>query len=145
MTLADIEAILPNGFHDAEIEEFVWDYRENSASFTMQFWVPEETDENPEIYRRGRLDLSGIVFIIIDPPCPRILDPKPYKPSSGTLRIDGVQTTGSLLPNLATLRQAVSPEVSPYSFYVDNWNSYIHIAAKEANLAWIGEREIKGK
>ena len=144
MTLIDIEELLPNGFHDAEIEELVWDYRENSASFTMQFWVPEETDENPEIYRRGRLDLNGIMFIIIDAPCPREFDP-PYKSSSGTLRIDGVQTTESLLPNLITLRQTVSPEISPYSFYVDNWNSYIHIAAKEAILAWIGEREIKRK
>jgi hypothetical protein len=145
MTLADIEATLPNGFHDAEVEEFVWNFRTNSASFTIVLWVAEDGDESLEVYREGRLDLKGVIFIMIDPPYPRELDPRRYRSSSGTLRIDGVETTESILPNLATLTETVSPDVSPYSFYVENWNSYIHIAAKDASLVWIGQREIMRK
>lgn len=140
MTLADVEATLPNGFHDAEIEQFIWDYRTNSASFTMELWVAEQGNQSQEVYRKGRLDLKGIIFITIDPP-----DIKPYKASLGTLRIDGLTTTESILPNLATLTETVTQCINPYSFYVDNWNSYIHIAAKESELIWIGEREIRTK
>src|SRR5882757_2617097 len=131
MTLADIEATLPNGFHDAEVEEFVWNFRTNSASFTMVLWVAEDGDESLEVYREGRLDLKCVIFIMIDPPYPRELDPRPSTSSSGTLRIDGVETTESILPNLSTLTETVSADVSPYSFYVENWNPYIHIAAKD--------------
>jgi hypothetical protein len=141
MTLADIEHLLPNGFHDAQIEQFVWDYRTNSASFIVELWVAKEEDESLEVYREARLDLKGIIFIMIDPPCPRELDPKPYKSSSGTLQIDGFETTESMLPNLATLLEGVSAGTSPYSFYVVNWNSYIHVAAKEAELVWTGKRK----
>lgn len=141
MTLADVEATLPNGFHDARIEEFVWDYRTMAALFTMELWVAEECDESPEVYRAGRLDLKDIIFIMIDPPCPRESDPKPYKSSSGTLTIDGFETTDTILPSLATLVATVSPDINPYSFYVANWNSFIHIAAREAALTWTGERE----
>lgn len=145
MTLSDVEATLPNGFHDAEIAELVWDYRTNSASFMMELWVAEEGDESPEVYRTGRLDLKGIIFIMIDSPSPRELDPKPYKYASGALQIDGFKTTESMLPNLAALAATVSLAASPYSFYVANWNSYMHIAAKDAELVWIGERRIATK
>jgi hypothetical protein len=37
MTLADVEATLPNGFHDAEIMELVWNYQTNSASDKLSF------------------------------------------------------------------------------------------------------------
>lgn len=141
MTLAEVEATLPNGFHDAEIEEFVWDYRRNSASFQMELWVAEEGDESLEVYRAGRLDLNGVIFIMIDPPCPGELE-LPYKYASGTLQIDGIETTESMLPNLTALAETVSPDARPYSFYVVNWNSYMHIAAKEAELVWTGERKI---
>jgi hypothetical protein len=83
MTLTEIEANLPNGFHDAEIEELIWNYRADSASFTMKLWVPEATDRDIEIYRLGRLDVRDIVFMAIDPPHPRDLDPKSYKPVWG--------------------------------------------------------------
>jgi hypothetical protein len=144
MTLAEIEANLPNGFHDAEIEELVWNYRTDSASFTMKFWVPEATDQDIEIYRLGRLDLKDIVFMAIDPPHLRDLDPKSYKPS-GALQIDGMTTTETIFPGLSKLKQQLPPETQIYSFYVVNWNSYIHIATGEAELVWIGEREIMGK
>jgi len=136
MTLAEIEANLPNGFHDAEIEELVWNYRTDSASFTMKLWVAEATDQNIEIYRLGRLDVKDIAFIAIDPPHPRDLDTKPHKPS-GSLQIDGMATTETIFPGLSKLKQQLSPETQIYSFYVVNWNSNIHIAIGEAELVWI--------
>jgi hypothetical protein len=110
----------------------------------MKLWVPEATDQDIEIYRLGRLDVKNIVFMAIDPPHPRDLDPKPYKPS-GALQIDGMTTTETIFPGLSKLKQQLPPETQIYSFYVVNWNFYIHIAAGEAELAWIGEREIMEK
>ena len=144
MTLVEIEANLPNGFHDAEIEELVWNYRTDSASFTMKLWVPKATDQEIEIYRLGRLDVKDILFMAIDPPHPRDSDPKPYKPS-GSLQIDGVATTETIFPGSTKLKQQLPSETQIYSFYVVDWNSYIHIAAGEAELVWIGERETMGK
>ena len=145
MTLEQLADSLPNGFHDAEVEELVWNFRTNSASFSMTLWVPEEISENPETYRAGQLEVKDIVFIAIDPPFPSDLGPKPYKAKPETLSIDGMTTNADIFPNLSVLRQKIPADVEIYSLYVANWNSFIHIAAKEACLTWLGEREVRGK
>ena len=134
MTLAQINEILPNGFHDAEIEQLIWSFQTNSAVLDIDFWVATEETER-EKRRRGRVELQGVLFLAVDPPQPRQLDPKPYHPS-GTLQIDGVLTNESVFPDLPNLKPALPQDTEIFSFYVVNWNSFIHIAAADATLVW---------
>jgi hypothetical protein len=134
MTLAQIDEILPNGFHDAEIEQLIWNFQTNSAVLDIDFWVATEEKER-EKRRSGRVELQGVVFLTVNPPEPSELDPKPYHPS-GTLQIDGVLTNESVFPDLPNLKSVLPQGTEVFSFYVVNWNSFIHIAASEATLVW---------
>ena len=135
MTLVQIDEILPNGFHDAEIEQLIWNFQTNSAVLDIDFWVAtEETDR--EKRRRGRVELQGIIFLAVDPPQPRQLDPKTYG-LPGTLQIDGMLPNESIFPNLPNLLPCLPPKTEIFSFYVNNWNSFIHIANENSNLTWL--------
>src|SRR5882672_7773179 len=135
MTLSQIDKMLPNGFHDAEIEQLVWNFQKCSAVFDMDFWVAE-TEEDREKRRRGKLELHEIVFISIEPPVPRLSDPRPYRSSAGTLQIDGALAGENNFPDLK-LTFPLDKEI--FSFYVSNWNSFIYISASEATLTWVDD------
>lgn len=135
MTLAEINHSLPNGFHDAEITKFVWDFAAESAVFDIDLLIGGPETEDREERRAGRLELKGILFIAIDPPYPRELDPRPYK-ASGALQIDGVVTDEKILEVLPKLKPELPADTEIFSFYVVNSNSFIHIAAAEATLVW---------
>ncbi len=137
MTLSEIDDQLPNGFHDAEVGEFAWNFLSDTAFFDVSFWIGDEINVNKR--RRGRVELQQIRFISIEPPDPRQSDPKPYHPSRGSLQIDGLLTDETNCRNFVQHKTELSPETEIFSFYVSNWNSFIHIAAADAKLIWAEE------
>ncbi len=135
MTLAQLDSTLANGFHDAEISRWEWNFLAASASFEMDFWVA--TDEADIDKRRpGTLELTGVIFISVDPPNPRDLDPKPLRPNCEEIQIDGMPATADIFPGLPKLSAALPTGTEVFSFYVSNWNSFIHIACREATIKW---------
>ena len=136
MTLAQLNEILPNGFHDAEIERFIWDFRQDTAVVDINFWTATEEDQDHEKRQRGCVEIHKIVFIAVDPPDPRRSDPRPYRGSSGSLQIDGMVADDKIFPVLSQLKPDLPPNTEVFSFYVVNWNSFMHIAAAEARLTW---------
>jgi hypothetical protein len=79
MTLTQIDDELPNGFHDAEIEQIDWDLEHGSIVLDIDFWVATDDSER-ELRRKGRVELQEIFYFAIDPPAPRELDPKATSP-----------------------------------------------------------------
>ena len=70
--MEDIANSLPNGFHDALLESFHADYLKRTLSFDLQIDLTAETDiENR--YRRARLQLTGLVYLSVEPPDARYL------------------------------------------------------------------------
>ena len=49
MTWAELEQLLPNGFHDSRLDEIQIDYRRRIAVFEMELWAVTVSPEN----RRG--------------------------------------------------------------------------------------------
>jgi len=140
MTLEQLADTLPNGFHDAEVEELVWNFRTSSATFTMQLWVAEETDQNPEVYRAARLQVRDIAFMAVDPPSVDGSEMLQLKPRYDDLTIDSNRAEEKWFPILPKIMQRLPAATEVYSFYVNDWNSWIHIASKEAKLTWLGEK-----
>lgn len=59
MTLEEVAASLPNGFHDAYIKGISTDYVTGTASFDLEIWVGDdsaEKEEDREVYRPARLN-----------------------------------------------------------------------------------------
>jgi hypothetical protein len=136
MTLSQINSTLPNGFHDAEISRFECNFLAATASFEMDFWIATEADINKR--RLGTLELTGVVFISVDSPNPRQFDPKPLIARREQIQIDGMPANAEIFPALPRLTpDLASTEV--FSFYVSNWNSFIHIACGDARIQWAEE------
>jgi hypothetical protein len=130
MTLDELEHTLPNGLHDAEVRRVTVDYVARTVFMEVEVWVGDMDDppERREAYRSGRVEISGLLFFIIEPP-----DPKYPFSDSISLRIDGCDlrknVDGELLKSMPT-------GAFFRSFFVNEWNSFIHIAAQKAELVW---------
>src|SRR5438477_6605753 len=86
MTLDDLAASLPNGFHDTKLKAVSIDYANRSAELELDIWVGEleaASHSERERYRPGQVKLSGLIYWVSEPPCIGY----PYEIGGG-LRID---------------------------------------------------------
>lgn len=131
-TLREIEDRLPNGFHDARLNGLTFCLSTNEVKFDLQVFVGDpdsDMEENRERYRNATLLIQGILYFAIDPPT----------------GIEGYPTCSSRIDG-GTADEASSDALKPlkplpdgafaYWFYIENWNSFIHLAAKSASLQW---------
>jgi len=140
MQLGELENSLPNGFHDADLEGIELDYTARTVLMKMQLWVGKldgSTEEEREAYRRAELDLTGVLYFVIDAP-----DPSYKYSEKGALWLDA----GDARVTRGSVQAAPAPPIPiedlpdgafAYWFFVDNWNSFIHVAAKSAALRWV--------
>ena len=129
MNLDELQQTLPNGLHDADLLGIDIDYPGQEARLTLRVWLGnlEAIDESErERYRPAILLFSGLQFLVIDPP-----DQRPTY--TGGLRIEA----GSGQPSTAP---AALPPLVGQTFlcwlFVDQWNSFIRIAAHDVRINW---------
>src|SRR5215471_6300158 len=129
-SLMEIDRDLPNGFHDALLESITVSYCSNSVELDLKLLVGDpdaNTEEGREARRAAKLILNDVVYFVIDPPTPG------RKHSSvGGLRIDAGDATLDSSPESPKPRGVLPTDAFAYWFFVDTWNSFIHIAAREA-------------
>ncbi|MSO19015.1 MAG: hypothetical protein EXQ56_00895 [Acidobacteria bacterium] len=87
------------------------------------------TEALREEYRKATLTLEGLVYIVIDPPFPDYDFAK-----AGALWITGGEhkSTDKVQPPIPL--EEIPHDAFTYRFYVENWNSCIHIVAKQARI-----------
>jgi hypothetical protein len=71
MTLEDIAAELPNGFHDAFLRRLTIDYADRRATPVLNVWVGDvaaTTDAEREAYRPVTITISSLLWCIIESP-----------------------------------------------------------------------------
>jgi hypothetical protein len=135
MTFEELENTLPNGLHDAEIKRIAIDYESRIATLEVAVWVGDMNDppEQREAYKNGRVNVSGLLFLVMEPPDSRY----PYKDSD--LRVDGCDMSKHLSSDLM---QSLPADSFVRSLWVNEWNAFIHIAAKDANVEWLNDGAI---
>ena len=133
MTLDELTASLPNGFHDAKLKSVSIDYVNRNATLELDIWVGEldaSSKREREKYRPGQLRLLGMIFWVSEPPCVGY----PYD-IGGELRIDvgSIQTldTQPSLPLPSTPQECFINWI-----FVTDWNAFIYVAARHAQLTW---------
>jgi hypothetical protein len=136
MTLDELAASLPNGFHDAELSAVAIDFSKRQASLTLDIWIGdmEEREEEREAYRAAEVTLSGLIFWVSEAPDARYAygEPKPLIIDAGPL----TELPPEKRPRLPPIPNAA---FSNWLFVVD-WNAFIYVAAEDARLKWLGER-----
>ena len=122
MTLEEIEETLPNRFHDSEIRAILVDCAQRTA--TLERSVVGDLNAPAE---EATLVVSG-ELLSVEPPQPDY----PFSEARG-LRVDSCDASRSLdraliarLPTNSFFR----------SFFVNQWNAFIHIAGRTTEIAW---------
>jgi len=126
MTIFDIAARLPNGFHDSEVSSVSIDYVKRSMTLHLDVWVGTMSDppSTRETYRAGILSITGLQYCALDVP-----DQKYPYAEPGALTIDLAEGT-AFTPNTRSFACRV---------WVNEWNGFMHIAAQSAAFEWVGE------
>lgn len=139
MTLGDAEEKLPNGLHDANLLQFSVDYKTRTAQFEFNAWVGDVSSKDDAVrqkYQRATLSIRGLRFLILEKPDPG------YTFQSGIPTIGGFSGWGGEYAPPAEIRKLVEqlPGTAFYeATFVQNWNSFIHIAADEAEIRLVHE------
>jgi len=130
MTLEELGAELPNGLHDARLWDFSSDELRAQANFVLDVWLGDLHAANTadrERRRRGRLELTGLTYLVVDGPDPR------YPLSKGSpVQIDPCAADDD--PERA---RQIPPGGFAGRFFVTEWNAFIHFAAVDAHLTWV--------
>ncbi|ANM31152.1 hypothetical protein ABI59_18605 [Acidobacteria bacterium Mor1] len=133
MTLFELARTLPNGFHDAELRSIHLDYEKLEATLTLDLWIGVDgTREEIETYEPVKVRLSGLEYFLIDAPNPYEPLTEQYKEPS-TVRLDLCEPATEITSKLPGSGEACL-------FFVDEWNSYIHLAAAKAQIIWRGDK-----
>lgn len=136
MTLDELDQKLPNGFHDAHIFSIELDYATGTAKLHLSLWVGSLDDPSPERdeYHEANLIVTGLCFCSIDPPSPSY----PFLPDGSPVDASGDPAKPDHLPSLPDLSAKCPSGTWYYRFFISDWNAFIHIAARDAEVTWIG-------
>ena len=131
VNIDELEADLPNGLHDALLHAFSKVPGERRAEFILDVWLGDlrsSVTAERERYRPARLELLDLAYLVVDETDPR------YPAGNGDpLRVDACAADD----DPERFRQ-VPPGGFAGRFFVTEWNAFIHFAALDARLTWIG-------
>ena len=138
MTLEELDQTLPNGFHDMEICSMELDYLTATARLNVRLLVgwPDDPEPESQEYQAAVLTISGLCLCSIEPPDPS----HPFLPDGNPIMVSGDPAKSDSLPSLDQLSAKFPVGAWCYRFFVHDWNAFIHFAAKDAQISWVGPK-----
>jgi hypothetical protein len=131
MTLAELEASLPNGFHDAYFHSVTIDYRRRTVTIAASILVgvPDDPPGECDRLRQAVVIFEGLQFMAMEPP------------ERGHVLKHGdrlwVDYFISKSPPAAS--KEIPADCFVGSFFVQDWGSNIHVAARSVSLEWTSQ------
>lgn len=130
MKLQEIENSLPNGFHDAQVKQVEIDYEKGIAKFILVLWIGDMSSPDESVrekYREAILILKDLIYCVIEAPDPAysVTKARPFSIDAGSIKDKQIQSD-TILPNNLPVGSFA------YWIFVNEWNSFIHIAAMDA-------------
>jgi len=128
---SEILAQLPNGMHDASISQMRVEFGRGTVTLDMEFWVGDldaEDEAQREASRLGKLVLTGVVAMLLEPPDPA------DKGSCFSLD-EGINVHGEF-GSYPGEPPAPDDGLVRLWFYVENWNARMKFTASECSLEW---------
>ena len=129
--LGDLVSKLPDGIHDALLHSLHLDFVARVACFDFELAVGDPdaaTLEERDATRRGRIVVEDLAYCALDPPDPhyRFAAAEPV-------------WTSSLYPEDPDAGLPKVEGMTAYRFFVNDWNSFVHITGGNARLQWADE------
>lgn len=132
MTLQEIENSLPNDLHDAQVKRVEIDYEKRIVKFSLLLWtgyLSSEEESVQENYQEGELTIKDFIYCVIEPPDPSY----PYAEAS-TITISAGSATEEPIKTETALPNKLPEGAFAYWFFVNEWNSFLHIAGMDASI-----------
>jgi hypothetical protein len=101
-------------------------------SMNMLSGVGTPDNENLNIYRRATVRIAGLLLFFVEPPHPKynfLLDGEPLSVSGDSVRAGQNSEMDCLLP-------ALPQNSTVYRFFLDEWNSFVYLAAEGVEFLW---------
>lgn len=136
MTFEELDRKFPNGFDDAEITSLQLDYQHRTAELHLNLRGNPPDSPNRNEYQRAVLLLNGFYYVVIEPP-----DADHLWYPQRSIQVNGYPEDVSQFPLFGHLKPKLSRDAFCCRLYVHDWNSFIHVAARDAQLSWVGEAE----
>jgi len=131
MTLEELDQILPNGLHDAQIKAIAHDYERAVVKLDVRILVGLPDDAPPDSfrYRDGEIFFHKVLFSGVETPeNERILG------HPGSIWFVFERMDPGFLPE--RIAKSLPPEALCYSLYILEWESQIHIVAADVSFSW---------
>jgi hypothetical protein len=141
MTFEQLDSNFPNGFDDAERTALSVDYVSRAATLHVNLRGNPPDRPNSQQYGRAVLTLLELYYFAVDPPD---LDHLFY-PSQSKVVFDAMPEDSEQFPLSERLKPTLPQGAFCCRFYVHDWNSFIHMAAKDAQFSWLEAGHGQGK
>jgi hypothetical protein len=132
MTFDELDQRFPNGFDDAEITGIVIDYRGRTATFQLNLRGNPPDSPERDVYAHAVLKTRGIYYVSIEPPDRDHL----FYAQHGKITVDGLPEDPQHFAPFGHLKPTLPAGAFCCRFFVHDWNSFIHIAAADAEFSW---------
>jgi len=132
MTFEQLDALHPNGFDDAYIDSLRVDYQNRTAELRLSLRGNPPGSPNADDYERAVLLLDGFYYLVIEPP-----DADHLWYPVRSIQINGYPEDASQFPLFENLKPKLPTGAFCCRFYVHDWNAFIHVAARDAQLSWL--------
>ena len=130
MNVAEVQTQLQITFHDSLLRELSTKFAERTVLFVLEVWVGDlDAPPGPDRERRraARLELTGLEYLVVDPPDPTY----PYGRHE-PVDIDPCDADQGFVSRYTIPQGAFAGR-----FFVSDWNAFIHFAAMQASLTWL--------
>lgn len=132
MTFEELDQRFPNGFDDAEITSLTLDFENRTAKLQLNLRGNPPDSPNRDQYQRAILLLNDFYYFVIEPP-----DTDHLWYPHRSIQVNGYPEDSSKFPLFGHVTPKLPVDAFCSRFYVHDWNSFIHMAAKEAQFSWI--------
>jgi len=132
MTFEDLDQEFPNGFVDAEMTGIVVDFSNRSVTLRLNLRGNLPDSPGRDEYAPATLVARDIFYISVEPPDREHL----LSAKRSHITVDGFSEDSDSFPLFAHLRPGLSAGAFCCRFYVHDWNSFIHLAARSADFSW---------
>lgn len=132
MTFEELDQRFPNGLDDAEITGMSLDYQNRTAKLHLNVRGNPPDSPNHDEYRRAWLLLNGFYYLVIEPP-----DADHLWYPQRSIQVNGYPEDVSQFPLFGDLKSKQPGDAFCCRFYVHDWNSFIHIAARDAQFSLV--------
>jgi hypothetical protein len=132
MTFEELDQRFPNGFDNAEISSVTIDYQNRAAKLQLNLRGNSPDSPDRDVYQRAVLEVSRFYYLSIDPPDAAHLAYREKK-----IQVDGLPEDPRKFPLIESVKPTLPAGAFCCRFYVHDWNSFMHLAAEDAQFSWI--------